>query len=197
VLLWALALVEGLIIVALMRQIGVLLLRVGTATAFDVGRGPNIAEPAPWLPDGLPPDHRRGFVLVFLSSGCGICDLLAPGLNALQSTYSREFWFLAVGRESAEVLRSWAQKHRLRVPIMSSTDAFQAYEIEGTPYAFVIDDQRRVRARGGVNHTDQLEALLRLCLAAESEVRGEEEPDPHVAAEPPRTRQARGVNASG
>jgi hypothetical protein len=39
----------------------------------------------------------------------------------------------------------------------------EAYGVEGTPYAFVIDKRGDVAARGGVNHIEHLEALIRQC----------------------------------
>ena len=162
---WLLALVEGVIILALMRQVGTLLLRVGSSPLFDAGTGPPIGDVAPWLPDGNSnPADGRGTLLVFVSLGCGVCDLLLPGLGALVSSYGSRFRINAVGKEDAAPLAEWAGRLRARLSLTSSPEAFDRFAIRGTPYAFVVDAQGIIRARGGVNHTEQLESLLQQCL---------------------------------
>ena len=166
--LWVLVLVQGAVILALMRQVGTLLLRVGSATPFDVGKGPAAGDPAPWLPTDAAELNGRGTLLVFISTGCGACDALVPSMNLIQSSYSSHFKVFGVGREAPDVLGKWAAKRGAKAPIVTSPNAFELYEIQGTPYAFAVDALGRVQARGGVNHTEQLESLLRECAARDS-----------------------------
>jgi len=171
-LLWVLVVVEAILLIALMRQVGTLLLRVGTSTAFDAGGGPAIGAEAPWVPaeafDADSGTDGRAAMLVFVSVGCGMCDVLAPGLNAIASAYAASSRVYAVGRETKDALESWARSKRVRVPVLSQPDAFDAYEVSGTPYAYVVDAAGVVQAGGGVNTTDQLEGLLRQCMSAEN-----------------------------
>jgi len=88
---------------------------------------------------------------------------LIPSINAVASSYAGSLVTFAVGREDESVLRAWAHKHRLRVPFLSAEAAFDEYKVDGTPYVFVIDKDGRVAARGGVNHMEHLESLLRSC----------------------------------
>lgn len=170
VLLWILVAVQALVVVALMRQVGTLLLRVGTSTAFDLGTGPAAGEDAPWLPseafDTNGGTGGRATLLVFLSTGCGICDVIAPGMNAIMSAYADSARVFGVAREKQDVVESWAQTKRVRVPMLTEAAAFDAYAVSGTPYAYVIDAKGVVQAGGGVNTTDQLETLLRQCISA-------------------------------
>lgn len=167
VLLWVLVVVEAILLIALMRQVGTLLLRVGTSTAFDAGGGPAIGAEAPWVPleagdvDGG--TDGRATMLVFVSLGCGMCDVLAPGLSTIASAYAASSRVYAIGKEGTDSLDAWARNKRVRVPVLSQPDAFDAYSVSGTPYAFVIDADGVVRGSGGVNTTDQLEVLLRQC----------------------------------
>lgn len=171
VLLWMLVLVQAVLLVALMRQVGTLLLRVGTSSAFDAGDGPNIGVEAPWIPieafDTNGGTGGRRTMLVFVSVGCGMCDVLAPGLNTIASAYKSTTRVFAVGREGEESLASWARRKRIRVPVLSLPDAFDAYNVSGTPYAYVVDSKGILRAGGGVNSTDQMEQLLRQCVEPE------------------------------
>jgi methylamine dehydrogenase accessory protein MauD len=171
VLLWVLVVVEAIALIALMRQVGTLLLRVGSSTAFDAGGGPAIGAEAPWVPaevgevDGG--TDGRATMLVFVSVGCGMCDVLAPGLSTIASAYAASSRVYAIGKEGKDSLDAWARSKRVRVPVLSQPDAFDAYGVSGTPYAFVVDAGGVVQAGGGVNTTDQLEGLLRQCTNTE------------------------------
>lgn len=165
ILLWLLVITEGVVILALMRQVGTLLLRVGSRTAFDAGRGPSVGDTAPWLPTAAQ-DSTDDLVtlLAFVSPGCGTCEELVPGLNIIASSYADRTRVFAVGTEAFSELEQWAMQNDLRVPVVSSKEAFERFDIAGTPYAFGIDAGGRIQARGGVNHTEQLESLLQACL---------------------------------
>lgn len=89
ILLWLLVVAEGLMILALMRQVGTLLLRVGSRTPFDAGVGPAVGDTAPWLPPAIAESSDDlATVLAFISLGCGSCQELVPGLNLVASIYS-------------------------------------------------------------------------------------------------------------
>lgn len=170
VLLWVIVVVEGALILSLMRQVGSLLLRVGSAHAVDAGTGPVVGELAPWLPTPLSvPDEsaRTSSVLLFMSMECGSCVDLVPAVNAVASSY-RSLGVAAVAREPEDEVKRWIQRVGLKVPMESFPGAFDQYGIRGTPYAFVFDGHGRVAARGGVNHIEHLEALIRSCVVAES-----------------------------
>ncbi len=179
-LLWITTILEALLIVSLMRQVGSLLLRVGAAHPFDAGTGPKIGESAPWVPDperlADERDDTRPILIAFLSTSCSACDDLVPSLNAVSSTYSTHAKVVAVVRESDSKIEHWRRSRHLKVPVVSSTEAFSRYSISGTPYAFVLDEERLVAARGGVNHIDHLESLLRHCVAStdDSDTSGQE-----------------------
>jgi len=167
VLLWVCVVVQAVIIMALMRQVGSLLLRVGSSPAFDAGVGPLVGELAPWEPDGLDRGDRL-LLLTFVSTTCGTCDALVPAVNAVAKAYESRLSCLVLAREDAKSLRTWSRKTGLTVSSRSLPDAFRSYSVEGTPYAFAIDASGRIAARGGVNHLEQLESLLRKCPPFES-----------------------------
>jgi methylamine dehydrogenase accessory protein MauD len=164
VTLWLVVLAQGFIIIALMRQVGVLLLRVGSSSAFDAGTGPALGNAAPWTP-ATADDDERLTLLAFVSTSCGSCDAIVPGLNAVARDYRDTVRVQAITRESVQASVAWADSAHLRIPITSSVEAFEAYQIDGTPYSFVVDRAGRVRGRGGINHIEHIESLVRTCLS--------------------------------
>lgn len=167
VLLWVLVLAEGLVLVAVMRQVGSLLLRVGSSRVLDLGVGPPVGHPAPWVPDDASQvfsDPRGLVVLAFLSTHCSSCEDVVPAINAAASAYAPEVAVVAFGEEDDSELIRWKAKHGLKVPFIRSREAFKNYEVESTPYAFVVDSDRLIAARGGINHVEHLEALIRKCV---------------------------------
>lgn len=164
-LLWIGVVGEGILIVVLMRQVGSLILRVGSVTALDAGVGPAVGDPAPWIPDVAESevDHRELTLITFVSTSCGACDELVPALNAVHRDYADRAAVVVVAQEADTQVQQWKRGQHLRTPTISSDDAFAKYSVRGTPYAFVLDSDNRVAARGGVNHIEHLEALLREC----------------------------------
>lgn len=174
-LLWVTVVVQGIVILALLRQVGSLLLRVGSIKAIDAQFGPEIGSKAPKVEEieAASSGSDKMTLLSFLSTTCGDCAYLVPALNAAASSYSSRVQVLALGRESSVEVHRWAAKQRLRVASISSPDAFEAFGIDGTPYAFVLDSEGWVVGRGGVNHIEHLESLLRTCCSSqESDVDG-------------------------
>lgn len=163
-LLWVAVLMQSILILSLMRQVGSLLLRVGSLRPLDAGYGPPIGHEAPWLPPSfrVPSEDDKTLLLVFVSTTCSDCAALAHPLNAVAASYS-QVSVVTVSADDESELAAWAQRNRLRVAVVSAPDAVEAYEIGGTPYAFVVSPDGTIRARGGVNHIEHVEALLRQC----------------------------------
>lgn len=173
VLLWIAVVVQGVLIVALMRQVGSLLIRVGAVHSLDAGYGPDIGTPAPWVPEIARGNDSRALLLTFLSTNCGTCEAIVPALNAVSEAYSATVVVVIVAEDPVSVLKRWTERHRLKPEALAAPEAFKAYGIDGTPYAFVLDSDRTVAARGGVNHIEHLEDLIRRCTLSQ---RVEDEP---------------------
>lgn len=170
-LLWLLVALEGIAILVLMRQVGALLLRVGSARPLDAGIGPSVGDLAPWLPEGWEDLEQESRLLMFMSPQCGTCEAVVPALNSLSRTFAEELWVAAIGRVSRSEFSDWARDKGLNTPAISSLEGWEAFGIDGTPYAFVLDGLGHVIGRGGVNHLEHLETLLRRCgLSAREEL---------------------------
>ncbi len=172
VVLWLLVLVMGFLLAGALRQLGLIQLRLGDDpgalitdsglergtlapdfTALDAGTGGSLT-----LSD-LPARPR---LLIFVSPSCLSCRELIPGLNEVQATRGREFDFLAVCRGDFESCRSFARMNRLHAPMVVDTNGQieKDFEVQLTPFAYLLDYEGRVVIRGLANDWRQLESLL-------------------------------------
>src|ERR1700760_3122173 len=88
ILLWVVIIVQGIVILALARQVGVLHERVAPAGALIHGSGPGVGEQSPRLEVhamggnavtiGAPLAAGRALLMLFVSATCPICKKLIP-----------------------------------------------------------------------------------------------------------------------
>jgi methylamine utilization protein MauE len=125
----------AVLVFALYRQVGVLMLRLGPRVALELAEeGPPVGDSAPAL-ERL---GRRGSELVvFFSPDCRLCRRLAPGVAAL----AREGLPVRVVDEAEEA------------------PAFERWNVPGTPFAVHVVDGR-VAAKGTVNALEEVDGLL-------------------------------------
>ena len=170
-LLWILVIVLAGVVLALLRQVGVLHERVAPAGALVVHGGPKAGEKAPELgvPDwsgearriGTPAADGRSTLLFFLSPSCPVCKTLLPVLDSVGS--DERGWLrivLASDGPRAEH-EAFVREHRLeRFGYLLSTELGLAYGVAKLPYAVLIDEAGVVRATGLVNSREHLESLF-------------------------------------
>ena len=170
VVLWVLVLIMGFLLAGALRQLvqlrlgddpGALITDMGLErgtlapdfTALEAGTGEGLSLSS--LPD-------RPRLLVFLSTSCLSCRELVPGLNEVRATRGREYDFLVVCCGDIESCRSFARMNRLHAPMVidESGQVEKDYEVTVTPFAYLLDHERRVVIRGIANDWRQLESLL-------------------------------------
>jgi len=166
-LLWIAVLVLGAVVVALVRQIGVLHERVRPAGALALSAGPAVGAAAPQLevtdlggavhaighaaPDG------RDTLLFFLSPTCPVCKALLPVLASL----ARDGLRVVLASDGArEEHAAFVARERIELPYLLSTPLGLAYRVGKLPWAVLIDAAGVVRASGLVNSREHLESLL-------------------------------------
>ncbi len=84
---------------------------------------------------------RRGYVLLFFSPKCRVCDEQFSLWERLSSKINRECWeILAVSLDSLEETQSWAQGRELNFDIISLTERaiWRAYRITAIPQITVV-----------------------------------------------------------
>ncbi len=170
-LLWLAVVALGVVVVALVRQIGVLHERVAPAGALLLGAGPKIGEAAPLLRvealgggslqiGGRDPDGKHT-LLFFLSPSCPVCKSLLPALRSLARTEARRLRVLLASDGPRAEHEAFVREHGLeRFPYLLSTELGVAYQVGKLPYAVLYDGDGVLRARGLVNSREHLESLL-------------------------------------
>jgi methylamine dehydrogenase accessory protein MauD len=171
VALWILVLVQTLVLLELLRQIGILRMRVGEepgalvtseglergsiAPAFvasDVGTGREVT-------DALL--HDRTSLIVFLTPTCQSCRSLAPDLRRFSAEH-REIQVLVICAAPREHCEAFAREFDLRLPVLvdEGQRISRDYRAIRTPSAILIDPQGQVRIQGLPNSVRHLETLL-------------------------------------
>jgi len=171
VVLWVLVVALAGVVVALVRQIGVLHERISPVGALMLKRGLKVGEPAPVLSAvdiagrpvtiGGASGSGRSLLLVFVSPTCPVCKALLPVLKA--SRLSEAGWLeivLASDGAEEEQRRFVAQQGLKDFPYVLSTPLGMAFQVDRLPFAAVVDEQGVLRARGLINSREHLESLF-------------------------------------
>ncbi len=171
VLLWLLVIALAVLVLALMRQIGVLHERVAPAGALMLRGGPAVGEAAPVLEvaDWSGRTHRvggadpegRSTLLYFVSPSCPVCKTLLPVVDSVAAAEGASLRLLLASDGSREEHEAFVAEHGLAArPYLLSTALGLAYQVAKLPYAVLLDAEGVVRATGLVNTREHVESLL-------------------------------------
>jgi methylamine dehydrogenase accessory protein MauD len=157
-----------LVVLALARQVGVLHERVSPIGALALEHGPKVGDtvPALTLPTlsgetiALGAATARSRMLFFLSPTCPVCKKLLPALGALASAERDRLDIVLASDGDRSEHASFAQREKLTLPYVLSTELGMTFRIGKLPYAVLIGPDGIVRAKGLVNNREQLESLL-------------------------------------
>ncbi len=168
-ILWVAVLALLATVFALARQIGILYERIAPMGALMLDGGPKVGDAAPALDlqtlDGQAfasgGARARSLLLFFLSPTCPVCKKLLPILQRI-ATDERGWLELAFASdgEHEEHAAFRARAGLGAHPYVLSTELGMAYRIGKLPYAVLVDESGRVRAKGLVNSREQLESLF-------------------------------------
>lgn len=168
-LLWLVVLALLVAVFALARQIGILYERVAPMGALMIDSGPKVGEAAPRLdvaplqgalvPIGAAAQHSQ--LLFFLSPTCPVCKKLLPILKSIAAAESGWLRLVFASDGEAQEHRDFSRRAGLdSYPYLLSTELGMAFKIGKLPYAVLLDENGRVRAKGLVNSREQLESLF-------------------------------------
>ncbi len=155
------AVVHTVILIAVMRQLGGILLQMTPARPGEVEEGPargTVVE----IP-GVPGDTPA--IVVFVSPTCEVCKPLLPAVPTIDRHYPDVALVTAISGGS----RADREAYAARVGPTARPDLHKLYDawgIPGTPFAVGVDRDRRVRIAGVVNNLDQLEGLVESLILA-------------------------------
>lgn len=145
VLLWLAVLGLSVMVVALLRQVGVLHTRLRPLGVHFAGEGPERLVPAPPVPDVDYRSHAMT-LLAFSSPTCEVCRELLPSLRVLERQY-RDLALVEVELGAA------------------AQPVFAAFNVRSTPYVVTVDRHGVVQGRGIANSLEQVEVLVEEGLA--------------------------------
>jgi methylamine dehydrogenase accessory protein MauD len=169
VLLWIAVLVLAGVVVALVRQLGILYERVAPAGALMERRGPAVGEPAPALEAvsfaggarTVGGATGRAMLLFFLSPTCPVCKTLLPALRSVARAEAG--WLdvvLASDGPPTEHAAFIAAERLETFPYVLSGELGMTYQVAKLPYAVLVDGAGVIRAKGLVNSREHLESLF-------------------------------------
>lgn len=163
-LLTTLTLLNSVAVIALIRQVGLLHLRVKPVPALEGEGGPSPGDLLSFdaaireLP-GIDAEVER-ILLGFFSPTCALCAPLLPAFRAIAATQGTEEAVALVTDADRERAEEYLQEKRIDLPLIAETDAFKANQVPGAPFAVVSDAEGRVLASGVVNTLENVELLL-------------------------------------
>jgi hypothetical protein len=162
ILLGILSVLTAVAVVALIRQVGVLHLRIqpvaGATGAGGPGYGAALKLPATLAELARRPAAR--FLIGFVSPTCGICEPLASAFGRIARSVEPDTAVLLVidadQRQAEEYVRA---RNVGFLPYLADPVSF-AGNVPGAPWAIVTDKSGQVIVSGGVNTLDNVEEML-------------------------------------
>jgi len=170
VLLWVLVVALAGVVLALVRQVGILHERVSPAGALVGSEGPRAGERAPELRvldlagrpvrvGGADPSGAST-LLLFVSPSCPVCKALLPAARSLRDAEQGALRLVLASdgppAEHAEFVRERGLRGETYVV---SAELGLRYQVGRLPHAVLLDAEGVVRARGLVNSREHLESL--------------------------------------
>ncbi len=170
VALWLLLLVTALLVLLLYRHFGLMSMETLPGVQRD---GIPVGDRAPVI-EGITssgemleivPGTTSPLLLLFASPECGPCKVVAPFVStlsreALQGHLSLEVAVVAAG--DADVAARMSESFTSAVATLGDSGrvVFDAYRVRVTPFAFLVDEQGRVRSKGLCGDSRRLHDLL-------------------------------------
>jgi len=171
VVLWVVVIVLAATVLALARQIGVLHERIAPMGALTIDKGPKIGDVAPIfdlyalnrVPVTIGGPSPSGFstMLMFVSPTCPVCKKLLPIVKSIAEGEAQwlRLVFTSDGDEAAQ--KEFVERYRLDAfPMVLSSELGMTFRVSKLPYAVLIDEEGRVRAKGLVNTREHLESII-------------------------------------
>lgn len=169
--LWVVVIGLTLVVLALVRQVGILHERIAPVGALLLERGLKVGEAVPAMAvvdlDGQ--SHAIGAVaadgrstlLVFVSPTCPVCKALLPVLKASRRSEQRWLEVILASDGPQEEHRPFISAHGLgEIPYILSASLGMAFQVGRLPYGVLMDAAGILRARGLINSREHLESLF-------------------------------------
>lgn len=170
ILLWAVVIVEGILIFALTRQVGVLFERVAPAGALAMNQQLSVGKFAPELKlNSLfhgainigGNQLERAQLLFFLSPDCPVCKTLLPTLLSAAKVESDWMDLIIASDGKQQDHETFSTSHQLSAyPYLVSEQLGRSFGVAKLPYGVLIDEQGKIAAFGIINSREHLDSLF-------------------------------------
>jgi methylamine dehydrogenase accessory protein MauD len=170
IVLWVSVLGLATVVLALIRQIGVLHERIAPIGALTIDHGPAVGAQSPVfdLVDirhrpvsiGRPAADGMSTFLMFVSPACPVCKKLLPVVKSIARAESSLRLVFASDGDRVEQDRFVRNQRIEDYPLVLSAELGMAFHIGKLPYVVLIDEQGVVRAKGLVNTREHLESIV-------------------------------------
>ena len=175
ILLWIALVSLALVVLALIRQVGVLHERIAPAGALQPTQGPKVGELTEPLQlttlagdkvaVGGANDQDKASLVLFISPTCPMCKSLVPIARSLARSEGRRLrlLFASDGADSDAELqqhRNYVSDLGISEPYIISRHLGMSYQVSKLPFALLIDADGILRSKGLVNTREHLESLI-------------------------------------
>jgi methylamine dehydrogenase accessory protein MauD len=171
IVLWVLVLALAAVVLALVRQLGVLHERIAPAGALMLNRGLVVGEPAPVVEVadlegaahhvGGAREDGRSTLLLFVSPSCPVCKSLLPAVKSSRKDERAWMDVILASDGDTPAQREFVRAQGLEgIPYVVSAALGLAYQVSRLPFAALMDEKGILRARGLVNSREHLESLF-------------------------------------
>ena len=169
--LWVVVVILGVMVFALVRQIGVLYERVAPAGALMVNQTLRPGDAAPELDlltiedkkihVGGARETARSTLLFFLAPDCPVCKTLLPVLASARKEESDWVDIVLASDGDAGPHREFIEEYKLsQFDYVLSELLGRSYGVGKLPYAVLTDEQGKVVSMGIINSREHLESLF-------------------------------------
>jgi methylamine dehydrogenase accessory protein MauD len=167
---WVVIATLCLVVLSLVRQLGVVMIRLNPSAGLDYDDGPGPGTELPAQEFELFP---RGSVdvggsrlhpqlIVFLSPDCSICTSVAGYVRALARDYDGDLDLVIVVQGTPRLVREFVETHGLEGLDVGLRQNFppSAWAPSSTPFGVAITSEGTVAARGTPNALEHLEQMI-------------------------------------
>lgn len=171
VLLWAIVVALAVVTMSLIRQLGLIAVRLNPSSGLDMPEGPgpgsDIAAEEVALLNGrefvFGGERSAPLLTVFLSPDCSICNAVGRHVRSIRAAYPLdELDVLLVINATPRVAREYVTTRELSdIPTALKQNFPRRHAVESTPFALALDPDGTVVARGTPNALEHLEEMIR------------------------------------
>ncbi len=169
--LWAVVIVLSIVVLALVRQVGILHERITPVGALMLAKGLKVGEPAPTLAVtdlagralSIGGERADGttLLLMFVSPTCPVCKVLLPVLKATRKSDLATVEIVLASDGDLVDQKAFVEQNGLDVfRYVVSAPLGISYQVSRLPYAVLVGSDGVLRARGIINSREHLESLF-------------------------------------